>query len=893
MRFCRPARIFCLLIVSFVIFLRFGYCQKKGEVAGTENLENNLLLGDDWHIQSSARCIEKGEKISTPAFEPKGWYSASVPTTVLAALVKNGVYKNIYFARNLEKIPSDQFKNSWWYRKEFVIEKPELYKNYRLIFDGINYKANVWFNSKIIASSGKVEGSFRMFEFDITNLIKRGKNILAVEVFPPEKTDLTIGFVDWAPRPPDNNIGIWREVKLRMNGGVSLNNTFVQTEVDMETLDQASILITTHLINHTNNSMSGIVKGVIENVDVSEPYTLKPRERKKIFFNPGKYKSLIFKNPRLWWPNNLGKPDLYSLKMTVTIKEKVSDKQTVRFGIRTVSDYINETGHRGYKINGKKMLIRGAGWVDDLLLVDDHRKIESQIKYVKHMNLNTIRLEGFWGSSQKLYDLADENGILIMIGWSCQWEWTDYCGRPEDDFISIRTPEDIDLHSRGYRDQVVWLRNHPSIFVWVYGSDKLPKVELEKQLNEYLAEEDPTRPILRSCKYKLFGEDKFQVSKIGGPTRVKMLGPYGYVTPNYWYIDTKLGGAYGFNTETGPGPQVPPLESIKKMIPEKDLWPINRMWDFHCGRNEFQTLERYLKAFNQRYGKAGSVEEFAQVSQVSNYEAIRAMFEAFGVNKHDTTGIIQWMLNSAWPEMFWQLYDYYLMPNGAFYGTKKACQPVNIVYNYKDKDIYLVNDLNSAVKNLKAEIRVLNLDAKEVLNKEVQVNIAENMSKKIFPMPEMKGLSPVYFIDLKLKNAEGKEVAGNFYWLSTKEDIPDFENSKWFITPNKAYADFTALKNLAPVRLKVEHTFETRGNEQKVHVTIKNPTDSDAIAFFIELQVKGKTSGRTILPVFWDDNYVSLLPGETKKISAHFSKDDLDGEEPLFDFSGWNVKSSE
>ncbi len=309
MRFCRPAWIFCLLIVSFVIFLSFGYCQKKGEVAGAENLENNLLLGDDWHIQSSATCGEKGDKISTPGFEPKGWYSASVPTTVLAALVKNGVYKNIYFARNLEKIPSDQFKNSWWYRKEFVIEKPELYKNYRLVFEGINYKANVWFNSKIIASSKRVEGSFRTFEFDITQLIKRGKNILAVEVIPPKKTDLTIGFVDWAPRPPDNNIGIWREVKLRMNGGVSLNNTFVQTKVDTETLDRASISITTHLINHTNNNMSGIVKGVIENVNFSQPYTLKPGERKKIFFNPEKYKSLIFKNPRLWWPNNLGKPD--------------------------------------------------------------------------------------------------------------------------------------------------------------------------------------------------------------------------------------------------------------------------------------------------------------------------------------------------------------------------------------------------------------------------------------------------------------------------------------------------------------------------------------------------------------------------------------------------------
>lgn len=880
--FCKPGWIFRLLIISFVIILSSISCQKNGNMVDVDNLKNTLLLSDGWYIQSSAICMDKGDRISTPGFEPKGWYSTTVPKTVMAVLLKNKVYQDPFFDKNLEKIPKEQFLDSWWYRKEFTLENVNSYKNIRLVFEGINYRANVWLNSRKIASPDTIEGAFRIFEFDITKLINPGENILAIEVLPPKPGDFTIGFVDWNPRPPDNNMGIWREVKLRMSRAVSVNNVFVQSKVNLETLREASLTITADLMNHTGKKVSGVVTGIIEDVNFSQPFTLNPRESKKISFDPGKYKALNFKKPRLWWPNNLGKPHLYTLEMTVFVDKKASDKQTTRFGIRNVSDYINKEGHRGYKINGKKVLICGGGWVDEIFLADDEKKIEAQIKYTKHMNLNTIRLEGFWGNSQKLYDLADQHGILIMAGWSCQWEWEHYLGKPVDEYGGIKKQEEMDLLVRSLRDQVIWLRNHPSIFVWVLGSDKLPRPELEKKYNAYLAEIDPTRPTLASCKYHL--------SEISGPSAVKMEGPYGYVTPNYWYLDTKFGGAYGFNTETGPGAQPPPLESIQKMISKDHLWPIDDTWNFHCGRNEFNKLDWYLNALNHRYGIVGSVEEFARKSQVANYEAIRAMFEAFGVNKHNTTGIIQWMLNSAWPEMFWQLYDYYLMPNGAFYGTKKACQPVNIVYNYKDKDIYLVNNLNSAVEKLKVEIRVLNLDAKEVLNKEIQVDIGENISKKIFSMPEITGLSPVYFIDLKLKDGEGKEVASNFYWLSIKEDILDFENSKWFVTPNKEYADFTSLKNLTEVRLNVQHTFETVGNEQKVHVTIENPTD--AIAFFIELKVVGEKSGLTILPVFWDDNYVSLLPGEIKKIGAHFSKNNLNGEKPLFHYSGWNVKGN-
>ena len=837
-------------------------------------------LTGPWHIRASSEVESQGDVISSPGFDVEGWYPTNLPSTVLAALVRNGVYEDPYFGKNLENIPKEQFQKPWWYRTEFDFDGGDKIEHVRLVFEGINYRADVWLNGKQIAGSDSIVNAFRIYDLDITNAIRIGKNVLAVQVHPPESGDFTIGFVDWNPRPPDENMGIWRPVKLRWGGPVSIDQSFVQTQVNLETLDEASLTITANLTNHTDKAVSGTVKGKIGRIRFSRDYTLDPHETKRITFDPEQFALLNIRNPKLWWPNNLGEPNLYSLELTVETEKDISDTQNMRFGIRQVSDYFNDEGHRGYKVNGKKVQIRGGGWVDDLMLADDDRRVEAQVRYAKQMNLNTLRLEGFWGSSQKLYDAADENGILLMVGWSCHWEWTGYLGKQVGDFMGIETPEEIDLMSQSYIDQVLWLRNHPSIFVWVFGSDKLLRPTLEKKMVDQLAEADPTRPILGSCQRLN--------SSITGPTGVKMFGPYAYVTPNYWYLDKEHGGAYGFNTETGPGAQPPPLESIKKMIPEAHRWPINDHWNYHCARNEFATLDRYLNALNHRYGESENLEEFAVKAQMANYEAMRGMFEAFAVNKHNATGIIQWMYNSAWPAMYWQLFDWYLMPNGAFYGAQTACEPLNLVYNYGDRSIHLVNDRLRSAENMSAEIRVLDLDSRSLLEENLAVSAKVNTSHKIFELPSIERISPVYFLDLKLKNDSGNLIEENFYWLSTKEDMLDFENSLWFVTPIKEYGDFTALNSLSDVQLDVSHNFDLKDKESQIHVTLTNP--SDKIAFFVELQVVGNRSGRTVLPVFWEDNYVSLLPGETKRLSATFATKDLNFEEPVFKYSGINVK---
>ena len=374
---------------------------------------------------------------------------------------------------------------------------------------------------------------------------------------------------------------------------------------------------------------------------------------------------------------------------------------------------------------------------------------------------------------------------------------------------------------------------------------------------------------------------------MSGPTGVKMNGPYDYVTPNYWYEDTERGGAFGFNTETGPGPQPPPLESLKRMLPADKLWPINEEWDYHCARNEFKSPTRYVNALERRYGKQESVEGFARTAQAASYEAMRAMFEAFAVRRPVSTGIIQWMYNGAWPKIFWQLYDYYLMPNGAYFGARTACRPRQLIYDYGANAVWAVNEGAAPLAGAVAEIKVLDLNAKEVLTTSRTIDVAVDAPTKVLDLPALPGITPVYFVDLRLRDRAGVEVARSFYWLSTKKDVLDPGKSEWFVTPNKAYADFTALANLPAADVELEQRREETDDAWRVRLTLTNR--SRAIAFFLELKLIGERSGETILPVLWDDNYVSLLPGERRELTASVKRRDTPHEPPVVRLSGWNV----
>jgi len=717
-----------------------------------------------------------------------------------------------------------------------------------------------------------------MFILNITKNVITGKNVLAVEVFPPQPGEFSIGFVDWNPAPPDNNMGIWRPVFLHLAGEVTIDFPFVWSQVDTESLSKAELFISSTLTNYTDRSVSGLLSAEFNGRSINQEVVLDPESQKNVQFSPDEYQELIIQNPRLWWPNNLGSPELYELNLKFHINEKVSSHKSVRFGIREVRDFINQEGHRGYMINGKKVLIRGAGYVDNLFLNDDDRTLEAKVKYAEHLNLNALRLEGFWGTSQKLYDLCDAHGIMLLAGWSCHWEWEGYAGKECDEFGGIKTQEEMGLIARSLQDQILWLRNHPSIFVWALGSDKLPRPELEKKYHEILKAYDQSRPFLAATKGL--------TSEVSGETRVKMEGPYDYVPPIYWFEDTEYGGAYGFNTETGPGPQPPPLESLKKMIPPDHLWPIDDHWNYHCSRGEFDNLDLFTEALDRRYGKSQDVEEYLRKAQAASYETMRAMFEAFAAHKFISTGVIQWMYNSAWPALNWQLFDYYLMPNGAFYGAKKACQPIHILYNYLDKGIYLNNDHWRRLDNYTAEMQIYNDQSQLVKEEKKTESLEPNSSYRIngFEITEGPGLT---FLFLKLLDETGHQVSDNVYWLPKKDDVLDYPASTWFVTPIKEYADLTALNSLPEAQINVTENIVASEDKFTLSAVVENV--SDKIAFFIELSVLGDQSQSSILPIFWEDNYIILRPRESRTVTASFSGKDLNGENPVLKVSGWNT----
>jgi exo-1,4-beta-D-glucosaminidase len=859
-----------------LIYLSFFWMICSLVTINAQNLKFEQQLKDGWSIESSAKVNFTGDKISQIGFDSSTWYKTTVPSTVMAGLIANNEYQDIFMGENINKVDTTRFRVPWWYRNEFTVDDAS--KNTELIFEGINYRANIWLNGKKIAAADSLFGGFRIFSLNISKSIVKGKNILAVEVFNQKKNEPSIGFVDWAPMAPDRELGLWRPVKLKISNKTSLNNIFVTSKIDKKEYKSAELQITAEAVNNTSNAIEAIVKGKIENIHFEKKVTLQPFEKKLVVFKSSEFEQLKIKTPRLWWTYELGKPNLYNLEMTIETDNQVSFSKITTFGIREVEDYITAKGYRGYKLNGVEVLIKGGGWVDGMFLNDTEEKVKAQLQYVKQTHMNTVRMEGFWGNSERIYEMADEMGLLMMVGWSCQWEWNTYLDKPEDDFMSIKSPDDMNLIINYTRDHVNWLRNHPSIFVWVMGSDKLPRPELEEKYNILFKEIDSSRPLLMSCK----GME----STISGKTGVKMNGPYEYVAPNYWFIDTENGGAFGFNTETGPGPQVPSLEVIKSMIPEDKLWPVNSTWDFHCGRNEFQTLERYIKAFNNRYGEQNNVEDFTFKSQASNLESIRAMYEAFAINRSNTTGIVQWMYNSPWPKLIWQFWDYNLLPNAAFYGARSGARPINIAYNYGDNAVYASNLNPHTAKNLNAVIQIYDFNGSVIFEKKDKISVNGNASLKIIDLPNNKDYSKVYFLKLKLTDGNGKAIADNFYWLSTKKDVFDFKKSDWINTPLVEYADLTDLDKLPKVKIEVENTIKKENEEYEVTVNLHNP--SDKIAFLIELSIVGDTSGKSIVPVLWDDNYISLVPKESRVIKVTFPASALKGEKPVFKYKGWN-----
>jgi exo-1,4-beta-D-glucosaminidase len=336
------------------------------------------------------------------------------------------------------------------------------------------------------------------------------------------------------------------------------------------------------------------------------------------------------------------------------------------------------------------------------------------------------------------------------------------------------------------------------------------------------------------------------------------------------------------------GPAVPPAESIKTMLPKEHWWPVDDYWNYHAGGGAFKDLHVFTDALNARFGPATSLEDYTLKSQLQTYEGVRAMYEAYSRNKYNSTGVIQWMLNNAWPSMIWHLYDFYLRPGGGYFGAKKAMEPLHPIYGYDDHSVWVVSSQYEDAKGLKLTAKVLNLDATEKYSQQIALDASADGTSKALTLPALDGLSPTYFLLLRLEDAAGRIVGSKFYWLSTKPETIDWEKSNWYTTPTASYADYTALSQLPKVRLRVTDRTERLGEYAITHVNLENP--SKALAFFVRLKVSKGKGGEEILPVLWQENYISLLPGEKREVSATYRASELGAATPVVEAGGWNVE---
>jgi exo-1,4-beta-D-glucosaminidase len=814
-------------------------------------------------VRTGAGLELGGEALSRPRRERdvkrEGvWHQVDVPATVLGTLVESGVISDPFFGMNLRAIPGQgppaqnfsnhpmpddsPFNAPWWFVKEFVVP-PDAGQHLALQLDGVNYRANLWLNGQRLADTGELAGAYRVYELDVTDKLSRdGINVLALEIFPPDPCDLAITWVDWNPSPPDKNMGIWRDVWLRSHGPVGLRDPYVVTKLQGENgSTRALVTVAGDLVSQAKAPVTAVVEASIVGRTLRQEVTLAPGVRTRFEFE-----TFALSEPKLWWPRTMGEPTLHPLALRVSVDGAESDASEQQVGLREVTSTLTDEGHALFRVNGEPVQIRGAGWASDLFLRRNPERERAQLEYVKALHLNTIRFEGVLERAEFL-EWCDKDGVLVIAGWCCCDCWEKWDKWREENY---------GIAAESLRSQVRRIRRHPSLIAWWYGSDFSPPTRVEQSYLDVFREEGWPNAYHSSAANK--------PTELTGPSGLKMEGPYEYVPPTYWLEDEKRGGAWGFATEISPGPAIPPLESLRKMLPAEHLWPIDDVWRFHAGGQDFHQVKFFAEALEQRYGQMAGVDEFAFWSQVQTYEGQRAMFEGYSQRKYRATGVVQWMLNNSWPSLIWHLYDYYLRPAGGFFGTVKGCEPLHVQLDPAGRGVFVLNERRRGERGLRVEARVLDLAGREQHLQTATVDVGADGKVEAFVLAPVD-TGPVSFVDLRLVAAGGEQVSRNFYWLPRTPDVLDHEQNMWMHTPCSSFADMSALRQLQPVSLGVRVAHDPADRQHALQVELRNATDR--LAFFTQLRLEdGK--GDDLLPVLWDDNYVSLLPGERRVLRA-------------------------
>jgi hypothetical protein len=834
-------------------------------VAVTTGLDP-VVISSGWELQDVAKVPQSGAEVSTPKFRADGWYTATVPGTVLTTLVNNKVYPEPLYGENNrpENIPESLAHTSYWYRTTLDIPDSYKHKHIWLNFDGINYSSTVWVNGKQV---GTTRGAFARGIFDISVYVKPGKSAtLAILVAPQPHPGIshehtlrngmglnggetaidgptflsTIGW-DWLPAIRDRDTGIWQKVYLSATGPVLIKDPLVTTDLPLPKTDSTDIVVKATVQNVTGKPQKGVVKGEIEGIAFEKKIEIAPNSKQEVTFDPKTDPSLHVINPRLWWPNGYGPQNLYKLHLSFEQKDKPSDQQDVSFGVRKLTYSVPDNEYLTISVNGVRVFIRGGNWgLDEGLKRIPRERLDAEIHMHQLANLNLIRNWVGQSTGEDFYELCDKYGILL---------WDEFFQPNPSDGPN---PDDLPTYIANVRDKILRYRNHPAIAVWCARNEGYPPKNIDDALRTLMAELEPTR--------------LYQPSSTAG-RGVSSHGPYHWRTPREFYIiDNDF-----FKTETG-SVSIPTLESIHGMMPQKDWETITDDWaehDFAKGASDGNTYPLVLAA---RYGKVTNLADFVRKGQLMNYEAYRAMYEGRNAQLfHPTTGIITWMSHPAQPSFVWQLYHYDLEPNSSLFAVKKAGELVHIQFNESNGQLQIINNTPEAIDNAVAHVAIYNLDGTIAAQHDTPVTAPASLATSLGVIDFPATISNVHFLKLELKDTSGKLLSENFYWKAK----PDHQD------------DLTDLKKLPTVTLEPQIIRKDADGKSLITVTLHNPSTN--IALMTHVQLRRKTSDERVLPVYYSDNYITFLPGETRTITIEADTAQFKGEDALVVLDGWNA----
>jgi hypothetical protein len=831
-----------------------------------------VTLSSGWQLQDVVKIHDSAEKISSAAYQPAQWNAATVPGTVLTSLVNDKVYPDPAYGENNrpEIIPESLCRTSYWYRT--AIEVPADYAGHHvwLNFDGINYSSEVWVNG---AKIGSTRGAFIRGKFDISEHVKPGQQaVIAVHVWPqPHPGEIhehtltngvgknggitaidgptflsTIGW-DWLPGIHDRDTGIWQKVYLSASGPVLVKDPLVTTDLPLPRTDSSDVTVQATVENVTDQPQKGVLKGEIENIHFEQPVEIAAHSSQKVTFDPKNSPALHIENPRLWWPNGYGPQNLYKLHLSFEENDAASDAQDVTFGVRKITYSVPDSEYLTISVNGVRVFIRGGDWgLDEMMKRIPRERLDAEIHLHALANMNLIRNWVGQSTGEDFYELCDKYGILL---------WDEFFQpNPADG----PDPTDLDTYMANVRDKILHFRNHPSIAVWCARNEGFPPKAIDDRLRVLMAELEPTR--------------RYQPSSTSG-AGVRSNGPYHWRVPSTYYIVTD---DY-FKTETG-SLSVPTLESIHGMMPKKDWEMITDDWAEHDFTKGAQWGDKYKGQLETRYGKVRNLADFVRKAQLMNYEAYRAMYEGREAQLfHSNTAVITWMSNPAQPSFVWQLYHYDLEPMASLFGVEKAGEMLHIMFNQQNGQVQVVNNSPTPLENAVANETVYNLDGTIAQQQERHFSAAADRATLVGPIEFPASVSNVNFIKLDLHDSSGKLLSTNFYWHSNAE--------KPAVQMGDPGADLSDLNKMPTVTL--EPTVERHDEAGRCHITVTLRNPSKNVALMAHIQLRRK-SGERVLPVFYDDNYVSLVPGESRTIHIDADLKDLNGEDALVVLDGWN-----